>query len=332
MKKRSNFGACLCLLVTLISFCPFLTCQEDRGLKKVSFIPLWFPQAQFGGYYVAYKKGFYKNNGIDIEILTGGSERSATDMLGEKKVDFAVVWLSDAIQRRAEGMRLVNIAQIIQRSALMFVAKKASGIQTPRDMNGKKVSLWRGDFQLQPRAFFSKYDLDVKIIPQPLSTDYINLFLMDAVDVTSAMWYNEYHLFLNSGINSDELNTFFFYDYGLNLPEDGLYALEDSFKEDPELCLNFVKASLEGWKYAFEHQDEALDIILEYMTKAHVPANRVHQKWMLSRMKDIIIPENKSNVLGILSHEDYKRGAQMLFDSGMITEVPPFESFCKKNK
>jgi len=332
MKKRSNFGACLCLLAALNLFCPSLFCQEDRDLKKVSFIPLWFPQAQFGGYYVADKKGLYRKHGIDLEILTGGSERSSTDMLGEKKVDFAVVWLSDAIQRRAGGMRLVNIAQIIQRSALMFVAKKTSGIQTPQDMKGKKVSLWRGDFQLQPRAFFNKYHIDVKIIPQSLSTDYINLFLMDAVDVTSAMWYNEYHLFLNSGFNPDELNTFFFHDYGLNLPEDGLYVLEDLLKKDSELCLNFVKASLEGWLYAFEHQEEALDIILGYMKEAHVPANRVHQRWMLSRMKDIVIPEDKPQNLGILLFEDYERGAQMLLDGGLITEVPAFESFFKKYK
>ena len=115
MKKRSGFGVALCLFIALNLFSPSLFCQKNKVQKKASFIPLWFPQAQFGGYYVAYKKGFYENHGIDLEIKTGGSERSSTDMLGEKSVDFAAAWLSDAIQRRAGGMKLVNIAQIIQR-------------------------------------------------------------------------------------------------------------------------------------------------------------------------------------------------------------------------
>ncbi|UCC38996.1 MAG: ABC transporter substrate-binding protein [Candidatus Aminicenantes bacterium] len=332
MKKHFKLCVSLSLLISLSLVYSSAFNKEEKTLKKASFVPLWFPQAQFGGYYVAYEQGFYEKYGIDLDILTGGSERSATDFLGSHKVDFAVVWLSDAIQRRAKGMKLVNIAQIIQRSALMFIAKKSSRIKTPQDINGKKVGLWRGDFQLQPRAFFRKYNLDVKIIPQSLSTDYINLFLMDAVDVTTAMWYNEYHFILNSGINPDELIAFFFHDYGLNFPEDGLYVLEDTLRKDPELCRGFVKASLEGWQYAFEHPDKALDIILEYMRKVHVPANRVHQKWMLARMKDIIIPQSKSVPLGTLLREDYERGAQMLKDNDLIIKIPLFESFYNKFK
>lgn len=332
MKKNLVLSFSFCLLFPLFLIFSFAFNEEEKTLKKASFLPLWFPQAQFAGYYVAHEQGFYERYGIDLNILTGGSERSATDFLGNHKVDFAVIWLSDAIQRRVQGMKLVNIAQIIQRSAIMFVAKKSSGIKSPQDMNDKKVGLWRGDFQLQPKAFFKKHNLNVKIIPLSLSTDYINLFLLDAVDVTNAMWYNEFHFILNSGINPDELNTFFFHDYGLNFPEDGLYVLEETLQKDPELCLGFAKASIEGWKYAFEHPEKALDIVLDNMRKAHVPASRVHQKWMLSRMKDIIMPQNESVSLGTLLREDYERGAQMLLDSGLIKEIPPFESFYKKIK
>jgi len=60
----------------------------------------------------------------------------------------------------------------------------------------------------------------------------VNLFLRDGVDVVSAMWYNEYHTIINSGLNPDELTTFFFHEHGLNFPEDGIYTLEETFKRD----------------------------------------------------------------------------------------------------
>ena len=131
---------------------------SEAPLKKVSFIPQWVPQAQFAGYYIAYEKGIFKKYGIDLIIIPGGPDHPPSDFLESGKADLATMWLSTAIQARARGVRLVNIGQIIQRSALMLVAKKSSGINLPEDMNGKKVGLWGADFQVQPRGFFKKYN------------------------------------------------------------------------------------------------------------------------------------------------------------------------------
>src|SRR5574341_1155888 len=90
----------------------------ETDLRKLSFIPQWVPQAQFAGYYVAYERGIYKKYGIDLTIVSGGPDRPSSDFLEAQKADFATMWLSIGIQRRVHGVRLVNIGQIIQRSAL----------------------------------------------------------------------------------------------------------------------------------------------------------------------------------------------------------------------
>jgi len=315
------------ILCIVLFFKAISAIAGETALKKVSFIPQWVPQAQFAGYYVAYERGIYKKYGIDLTIISGGPDRPSSDFLEVQKADFATMWLSTAIQRRAHGVRVVNIAQMLQRSALMLVAKKSTGIRTPEDMNGKKVGLWGADFQLQPRAFFKKYNLKVNVIPQSQS---INLFLRDGVDVASAMWYNEYHIILNSGLNPDELTTFFFHEHELNFPEDGIYTLEDTFQKKPGLSCAFVRASIEGWLYAFAHPEETLDIIIKYMEEAHVPANRVHQKWMLGRMQDLIMPQDSHIPIGTLLPADYERVAKELKESGLIKEIPDFNSFYRK--
>ena len=326
MKHVTITRAAVFLLITLVLISARASAGE-RTLKKATFIPQWVPQAQFAGYYMAREKGIYKKHGLDLSIIPGGPERQSSDFLKDRKADFATMWLSAGISQRAEGVKVVNIGQVMQRSALMLVAKKSSGIKSPGDMNGKKVGLWDPIFQIQPRAFFRKYDLKVKVIRQSYS---VNLFLRDGVDVASAMWYNEYHTILNCGLNADELTTFFFHEHGLNFPEDGIYALEETFQKDPELCASFVKASLEGWHYAFAHPEETLRVVMKNLKKEHIPATLVHQKWMFERMKDLILPEHDHIPMGQLKKEDYDRVAKGLRDNGMIKQIPEFSSFCKQ--
>jgi NitT/TauT family transport system substrate-binding protein len=291
---------------------------------QVSFIPQWLPQSQFAGYYVAYEKGFYGDRGLDVKILRGGPDFPASESVITGKADFGTMFLTTAILKRANGFKLMNIAQIVQRSALMLVAKKASGILVPADMNGKKVALWGEEFQIQPQAFFQQHHLGVKILHQGST---MNLFLRGGVQVASAMWYNEYYRLLQAGVNPEELTTFFLADYGLNFPEDGIYCLESTFKKDPGKCVNFVQASIAGWKYAFAHPDEALDIVMKYVNAAHLPTNRPQQKWMLQRMQDIIQPPGAHIPMGTLSQESYERVARELKKYGFIGNVPAFHQF-----
>ena len=286
--------------------------QTEAAAKKISFIPLWSPQAQFAGYYVALEKGFYRDQGLEVGILAGGPERPADVLLANGKADIGTLWLSEAIKKRAHGVRLVNVAQILQRSALMLVAKKSSGIRKLEDLNGKKVALWES-FQLQPLALFKKYHLRVHVIPQAQS---INLFMRGGADAAAIMLYNEYHTIINSGLNPEELTTFSFYDYGLNFPEDGLYMLEKNFNKDPAAAAAFVKATFKGWTYAFQHENEALDIVLRRMRAARLPATRLHQKWMLEKMQGLMFPKGPATRAGELKRADYERVASELAKTG----------------
>jgi NitT/TauT family transport system substrate-binding protein len=316
------------MLVVLLSWLLLggvaLAGDQDNRLSKVSFIPQWIPQAQFAGYYVAFEKGFYRSHHLEVKILRGGPDHPASDLLAKGRADFGTLFLANGIEKSANGGKLVNLAQIVQRSALMLVAKKSQGILKPEDINRRKVGLWGDEFRLQPRAFFRTYHLQVTEVPQSTT---INLFLRDGVQVASAMWYNEYHQLLNAGMNPDELTTFFLADYGMNFPEDGIYCREDLMKRHPERCRAFVAASLEGWTYAFAHPEEALNIVMDYVAAANVATDRVHQKWMLEKMREIIQPPGSDVPLGTLREEAYARVARALQEAGLIKRIPAFSHF-----
>ncbi|MEW6386226.1 MAG: ABC transporter substrate-binding protein [Thermodesulfobacteriota bacterium] len=314
----------LTFLLLLLMWAAPLPPTQAQDLKTVSFLPQWVPQAQFAGYYVAFEKGFYRERGLNVKILRGGPDFPPSELLPTGQVDFGTMFLTTGIAKRAHGFKLINIAQIVQRSALMLVAKKSSGIRVPADLQGKKVGLWGPEFQILPRAFFHQYQLTVKPVPQGAT---MNLFLRGGVEAASAMWYNEYHQILAAGLDPEDLTTFLLSDYGLKCPEDGIYCLEQTFKKDPDTCVAFVQASIQGWKYAFAHPEEALDIVMKYVNAAQVATNRVHQKWMLQRMQDIIQPPGADLLLGSLKEETYYQVARELKNNGLIQQIPPFSQF-----
>ena len=206
----------------------------------------------------------------------------------------------------------------------MLISKKSSGIKTLADMNGKKVGMWGGDLSIPPRALFVKYGIKVYEVPQ---SQTVNLFLRGGIDVTSAMWYNEYHTILNSGVDREELNLVFLHEQGMNFPEDGMYAMEKTVHNDPALTAAFAEASLAGWRYAFAHPNEALDIVIRYMREAQVPANRTHQQWMLDRMQDLIMPATSQGTAGLLNRQDYETVGRAMQSEGLIRDYPDYAIF-----
>ena len=294
------------------------------GKNRVTLMPLWSPQAQFAGYYVGIDKGIYARHGLDVQLLPAGPGLSPVDALSQGKADFAVLWLTTALRHRDRGLPLVNLAQMVQRSSMMLVSKRSTGIRTIGDMNGRSVGLWGGDLSIPVYALFERERVVVREVPQGIT---VNLFLRGGIDVASAMWYNEYHTLLISGVDPGELNTIFIADEGLRYPEDGLYALESTAQARPAITAAFVRASLEAWQYAFDHPDETVDIVLRRMGEARLPANRVHQRWMLDRMSDLMQTPSSDTKRGQLVPADYLAVGESMKREKLISAYPRFEDF-----
>ena len=101
-------------------------------LEKVRLQLQWFTQSQFAGYFAAVDQGFYADNGLEVEILQGGVDIVPQQVLGAGGAEFALSWVPKALVSREEGIDLVNVAQVFERSGTLEVAWADSGITKQR--------------------------------------------------------------------------------------------------------------------------------------------------------------------------------------------------------
>jgi len=297
--------------------------NTPEKLASISFATMWAPQSEFAGFYMAQEKGFYKELGLDVTIIDSTPGKSAAQMLASKEVNIGIMWLYEALKLNDNGLKFINIAQIIQKSATMLIGKKSQGINDLSDINGKSIGIWPGGIKLQAKTFIKNHELQVNLIHQSYSVD---AFLENDVNIASAMWYNEYYMILNAGYDPDEITSFFFKDYGLNFPEDALYVNKTYLEENPESVKKFVLASLKGWIYAFQNSDETIEAVLNRMEAARLPANESHQRWMLDRMYDIIIGDCYKS-FGKLKQTDFKKVQSIMMKSEIIENAIDFNNF-----
>jgi NitT/TauT family transport system substrate-binding protein len=256
----------------------------------------WVTQAQFAGYYVAQAKGFYEEEGLNVTILPGGPDIAPTQVIAGGGADVVIDWMPSALAAREKGLPLVNIAQPFASSGMMLTCLKESGITSPADFADKTLGVWFFGNEYPFLSWMSQLGLKtdgspggVTVLKQGFNVDPL---LQKQAACISTMTYNEYWQVIDAGIAPEDLVTFKYQDEGVATLEDGLYVLEDRLADPAfqETMVKFVRASMKGWKYAEENQDEAAMIVLDNdQTGAQTEK---HQKRMMGEIAKLTAGSN----------------------------------------
>lgn len=301
-----------------------LTSTAALAADDVTLQLKWVTQAQFSGYYVALDKGFYEAQDLNVTIKPGGPDIAPPQVMAGGGADVMVDWMPSALAAREKGLALVNIAQPFKASGMMLTCRADSGVKTPADFKGKTLGVWFGGNEYPFLTWMATLGLPttggadgVEVLKQGFNVDPL---LQKQAACISTMTYNEYWQLIEAGMKPEELITFKYEDEGVATLEDGLYVMEDKLADPAfvDKMARFVKASMEGWKYAEEHPDEAAEIVLEHDETG--AQTEEHQKRMMSEVAKLTAGSD-----GALDPADYDRTVKILMAGGsdpVISKAP----------
>ncbi|MEV7230687.1 MULTISPECIES: ABC transporter substrate-binding protein [Polymorphospora] len=274
------------------------------GLTKVKLQLQWFVQAQFAGYIAAVDRGFYKEEGLDVEILEGGVDIVPQTVLAQGNADFAVAWVPKALASREQGAGITNIGQIFQRSGTYQVSFADKNIRTPADLKGKKVGNWGFGNEFELFAGMTKAGLDpgrdVTLVQQQFD---MQALLRGDIDAAQAMSYNEYAQLLEAKDPATgqlyQPSAFTVLDWnvvGTAMLQDALWAntarLDDAAYQD--VAVRFLSGTIKGWAYCRDNPEQCRDMVVAKGAKLGAS----HQLWQTNEANKLVWPA--PNGIGVI--------------------------------
>lgn len=286
---------------------------------RVVFTPQWTAQSQFAGYYVALEKGFYKNAGLDVEIIHPSASYPVVNRIKDGDSDIVSLQLLHAMAEVDNGLELVNIMQTVQRSGLQIISRDCN-IRTFDDLRGKRVGIWKAAYG--ELAKMPDYDMELGIEWIPFIQN-INLFISGAIDATVAMSYNEALKIKAAGF--EDVSVIPFQGTAYDFPDDGIYVTKEFYDKNRAVADAFVEASRRGWEWARENVDEAVDIVLGYTRKENIATNHVVQKWMLENVLELQCPAGGDYPTFRLEQDDFERLVSAALKNGILKNKVNYE-------
>lgn len=260
----------------------------QETLRKVTFALDWTPNTNHTGVYVAQAKGWYKEAGIDLRILPN-SDGAAPDLLvSNGKADFGISFEDSMVFSRAAGQDVVSVAAVIQHNTSALVTLKESGLDRPKELDGKRYAGFGAPFEQPVISTVIRSDGG----KGQYRTVTANLGAYDALKSKRAdfTWF-----FMGvEGVQAEreglEINAFYIKDHGVpDYYTPVIITSGKKIKEDPDTVRRFMAATARGYEWAIEHPDEAADLLIEGAPKgtfSDPELVRASQRWLSPKYKE----------------------------------------------
>lgn len=261
-----------CLLLVAVLLGGVESYGEERPLQNVTVILKWFYQYQFAGIIMAKEKGFYSDAGLNVTILERDPSKDNIMEVVNGEAEYGIAD-SSILGYRERGEPVKILAPIFQHNAMVLIAKKSSGITSPYELIGKKISYQEGIDDAIFSHVFRFADInahEIKKVPMDFSYEK---FISGDIDVIAAYITDQPHWIEKRGVELNIINPL---SYGIDLYGDILFTSESEISSHPKRVEAMKKATIQGWQYAILHPDETIRVILDkYNTQSRLNADQL---------------------------------------------------------
>lgn len=312
------------LILALVSLIG-IGCQSSKKEGKLRDVTLrlpWKPHPVHAYLYVAIKKGYFKEEGINLKILAPSSPGESPKLVAQGSDDFGMVYPESFIVARAEGLPITSVGATIRDSGFGLIVTGDSDITKPSQLVGKKLGT-------APVPLFTSRENQIvktdggdasKVKKVNAGFNLVTPLLSGKLDAIIGLSFDE---FIQAQMKGAKPKMFKATDFGSPAaPLYVIFAHEKTLKNDPELIKSFLKATKKGIQFTIDNPDETAAIFQKQWPEYSLDLTK--------RELDAYVPllhdsETDKNGLGWMSEKTWETVQDWLFKNKLITKKTAIE-------
>jgi NitT/TauT family transport system substrate-binding protein len=286
----SRLGAAILSAALVLSVASFALPVEGAEKSSIVIRLDFIVGGKHAPWFVAREKGFYSKRGLSVKIGAGKGSADTIRAIAAGLADVGFADFATTVVARSRGIP-VQVAAQLGYVPVTILSREESDIKSLKDLEGKSWAISPGQAQwfLMP-AFCKINNIDFKSIKiektapplQPAAlvarkADFIAMFRASNDEVAERAARKQ-------GI---KLRRVYMKDHGLNIYGSSLIVREEDVKKRPDVIRAYVEGTMEGLRYARDHQDEALQIMLKIKPELKKDLARIQLK---HAVEDVFIP------------------------------------------
>lgn len=285
---------------------------EQKQLKKVRVLLDWTPNTNHTGVYVAQKRGYYQEQGLDVEIVQP-SEGGTSQLVAAGQGEFGFSYQEELTVARTKGVPVVALAAVIQHNTSGFASPLDKGIKTPKDFEGKKYGGWGSPAEeAMIKALMNREKADFGRV-EMINIGAADFFSSVRKDIDFA-WIYWGWAGVESELKGMPLNFIRLIDYSdaLDFYSPVLVAAEDMIKNDPDTVSRFIKATVKGYEDCIREPRETGQILLDSVPELNRDLVMNSQVYLAKEYRA------DAPAWGQMSEQRWKNYADWMFAQGLI--------------
>jgi NitT/TauT family transport system substrate-binding protein len=278
---------------------------------RIKFQHSWVANNQVTGYYAAVDKGFYKDEGLDVEVVMGGPNLDPIQTVMGGATTLGQADAQAVAAARAEGLPISVLGARYQKAPNALICRSEAGVNTPADVVGKRVGASPKDRPITETAL-TLAGVDTNRVQFTATGADLTPLLSGQIDCRHGFSSNEPVALELQGFPT---SVHLLYDMGYKQQGQPLFASEETVRTQRDALVRFIRASIKGWQYSFDHPEEATRILLD---KA---ADLDYEKELRSLKEDEVLMATSftaQNGLFAIDPDTWKESLSLMIKAGAI--------------
>jgi len=260
--------------------------KESSTLEKVTVVLDWTPNTNHTGIYVAKALGYFKDNGLNVEIIQP-SEGTAEQIVASGSGDFGISYQENVTLARSEGVPIVSIGAIIQHNTSGFISRKEENILKISDFENKKYGGWGSEIESET----IKYLMDMVGADfnktQIVTTGDIDFFTGTETNNIDYAWVFEGWTLQQAKLEGIDVH---YIDIGKIAKVFDYYTpviiTNEKHIQNDDITIKFMNAVKKGYQYAINNPDKAADLLLQEVPELNKELVIQSQRFLASKYQD----------------------------------------------